>query len=106
MSDNAKAHDVHYEQTIENHGQSTDLARLAEELDRLKAVLATEATDRDHYAAIVAVSDAAAEARAGKGSNALSKLASAGKWAFEIATKIGVTVAAEALKDALGMGKQ
>jgi hypothetical protein len=33
-----------------------------------------------------------------------SSIARAGRWAFDIASKIGVSVAAEALKKAIGLG--
>jgi hypothetical protein len=90
-------------QVLERESQSVDLNLLSQQLDQLKSELAKNATERDHYAALVAVSDAATDARTGKGADALSKLAGAGKWALEVATKIGVSVAADALKTALGM---
>lgn len=100
---NAIVHDLQFQQRVEQLCQSIDLKVLSEQLDQLRSELAKSATERDHYAAVVAISDAAADARAGKGTDALSKLAQAGMWAFDVATKIGVSVAAEAIKVALGM---
>jgi len=102
---NAHVHDLSLAQHQGTPTTSFDLTRLSGELDILKAELAKSATDRDHYAAIVAVSDAASEARAGKGPDALEKLKGVGKWTLEIASKIGVSVASEAIKHALGIGR-
>lgn len=100
---NTTVRDVTLDQRFGQLSQSIDLDMLSEQLEKLRSELVKSATERDHYAAVVAVSDAAADARAGRGSDALSKLASAGKWTLGVATKIGVSVAAEAIKSALGI---
>lgn len=100
---NAHVHDIAFHQALEQASKSIDSATLARELDQLKAELAQLASDRDHYAALVAVSDAAVNAKAGDGVGALGKLTAAGKWAFDVATKIGVSVAADAIKVAAGI---
>ena len=102
---NAHVHDLILAQDQGASPESFDLTRLSSELGLLKAELAKSATDRDHYAAIVAVSDAESDARAGKASDALQKLKGVGKWTLEIASKIGVTVASDAIKHALGIAK-
>ncbi len=101
---NAHVHDVAFQQRLEKESQAFDLKVLSSQLEQLQTELAKHATERDHYAALVAVSDAAASAREGKGGDALSKLKAAGKWALDFATKTGVTVAADAIKQALGIG--
>jgi hypothetical protein len=100
---NAHVHDVTFEQRLEQEASSFDLKVLAEQLDLLQNELTKQATERDHYAAIVAVSDAAADARQNKGADAFAKLRAAGKWALDVATNIGANVAAQALKVALGL---
>jgi hypothetical protein len=100
---NAHVHDVEFQQRLEARSRSIDLAILSQQLDQLKVELTQHAKERDHYAAVVAVSDAAQDAREGKGAEALTKLAGAGKWALEFATKIGTSVAADAIKSALGL---
>jgi hypothetical protein len=42
-------------------------------------------------------------AAAGDRSGALKNLKSAGRWAFDVATKLGVSVASKALEHSLGM---
>ena len=100
---NAHVHDVQFRQALEHAAKSIDTLELAKELDQLKAELAKLASDRDHYAALVAVSDAATDAKAGDGVGALDKLKAAGKWTFDVATKIGVSLAADAIKVAIGL---
>jgi hypothetical protein len=98
----ARAHDMTFQQTNIDDSD-IDAATLAAELDQLREELARTASERDQYADLVAVSDAAAEAREGRTAEALKKLTAVGKWALDVATKIGVTVATEALKRATGL---
>jgi hypothetical protein len=49
------------------------------------------------------ISDAAVDAKVGDRVGALGKLAAAGKWAVDVATKIGVSVAADAIKVVIGL---
>jgi hypothetical protein len=99
----AHAHDVQFQQRLIEQSRSIDLSALSEQLDRLKVELAQQASEREHYAALVAVSDAAEDARARKGGDALSKLSGVGKWALDLAAKIGTPVAVDAIKIALGV---
>jgi hypothetical protein len=78
-----------------------DLPKLAAELQQLRAALRKEATEREHDASVVAVGAAEQAAREGNGKAALEHLKKAGKWAFDVATKIGVSIASDALKTAL-----
>ena len=52
---------------------------------------------------MVAVSDAAAEARQGMVAAAMAKLATVGRWTADIASAVGVTIAVEAIKRATGL---
>lgn len=86
--------------------QAEDMAKLADELIQLRAALAPRAHDAEHYAALGAVASAEIAAKEGKSSTigqALSVVGSGGKWAFDVATEIGVHLAAAALKPYLGL---
>jgi uncharacterized protein YjbI with pentapeptide repeats len=93
------AHDMTFQQ-IQN---SLDLPKLAEELGRLRSVMKqeTEGT-REQDKAVAAVAEAEEAAIKGDGPATLRHLKPAGKWALGIAEKIGVAVAADAIKKALG----
>jgi len=84
------------------HG--VDLVVLADELGKLKIALKWAADDTGQLESLVAVSSAEDAARTGDGATAMAKLKAAGNWAWETATKIGVPVAAEAIKKAIGLG--
>lgn len=81
-----------------------DLAVLADELCRLKDDMKKVANDTKELEAVVAISAAEDAARKGDGSTAMAKLKAAGGWAWDTATKIGVPVAAEAIKKAIALG--
>lgn len=90
----------------ENYGavlQGTDLPTLANQLEQLKQEMRKQAQDTTQFEAITAVSGAQDAARANQPSAVIEKLKSAGSWAPDIATKIGVSVAAEAIKKASGL---
>lgn len=84
------------------HG--VDLAVLADELGRLKLALKGAASDTGQFESLVAVSSAEDAARSGDGTTATAKLKAAGNWALDAATRIGVSVAEEAIKKAIGLG--
>jgi hypothetical protein len=85
-------------QTLENN----DTERLANELDILRAKLKDCATDPEHDLAIGEVASAQIAAKGGDGPSAMKHLARAGTWALDTATTIGTTLAAAALKAAMG----
>lgn len=85
------------------HKNDLDLGALVQDLDTLREAMKNEATDPNHDLAIAEIVQARSAAEEGDGPTALQRLASAGKWAFEVATKIGTTVAAAALKTSLGI---
>lgn len=97
------AHDMAFNQIWKQTGDAIDLSVLASELPELRSKLKEEATDAEHDAAIGEVASAEVAAKKGDGPAVMEHLAKAGKWAFEVATKIGVTVSAAALKTALGL---
>ena len=101
---NATAHNT----TItENYGaplEGMDLLALTAQLRSLKQAMSSEAQNTSQFEAVAAVSAAEDAAQKGDGAAIIAKLRAAGTWALETATKIGVSVAAEALKKAIGLG--
>lgn len=96
----AHVHDNTFQQIWNQAG--IDLPKLTEELGRLLSVMTREATEGtrtpEQDEAIGAVTAAAKAAAQGDGPTVLRHLKAAGKWALEVAEKIGVAVAAEAIK--------
>ncbi len=88
----------------ENYGlQGIEMAPLAEALATLKQSMAGQATTTEHFNAIAAVSAAEDAARGGDKVGVIEKLKAAGSWALDVATKVGVEVATEAIKKASGL---
>ena len=81
-----------------------DLSALAAQLGSLKQAMRAEAQDTSHFEAVAAISAAEDAAKKTDGSTTFAKLKTAETWAFETATKIGISVAAEALKKAIEFG--
>jgi hypothetical protein len=91
---------------IQQWAQSTsslDFQNLAAELALLRAELRTEAQEIEHDQALASVASAELAAKQNDGPTTLKHLKSAGKWALDTATKIGTTVAAKAIQNALGI---
>ena len=83
--------------------ESTDLTALASELEVLRQALKKEATTEEHDIVVVDVSKAKKAAESKDSAKLAESLKSAGKWAFDVATKIGVSLATEAIKQSTGM---
>lgn len=82
------------------------LAELPPALNQLiAAMLQSAGTDADRLMAVGKVAEAKKAAEAGDAGGVASALKVAGKWALEIAEKIGVKVASEAIAAALGIAK-
>ncbi len=88
--------------TFQQCQSNIDLPSLAHELETLRIVMRREATIPEHDIAIGEVAAAQTAAAQGNGAKALEHLKSAGQWAFDISTKIGIGVAIAAIKTALG----
>jgi hypothetical protein len=82
-----------------------DLPQLADELSRLRAAMRGESKTLEDDAAVGAVAEAEGAARAGNQARALERLRAAGKWALDVATRIGVELTTLALKEQLGLPK-
>jgi hypothetical protein len=96
------AHDITFNQQWNEISHHVDLLTLAKELSLLRAELRKEATESEHDIAIGAIASAEKAAKEGNGAKALEALKDVGNWAIDVATKIGVSVAAEAIKKASG----
>jgi hypothetical protein len=96
---NAHAHHMTFQQT---EASREDLTALAKQLDDLRKAMRADASEPDHDEALGAVAAAQKAAAAGDKAGAFDKLKSAGKWALGVAEKIGVDVAAAAIKTAMG----
>jgi len=100
---NAHAHDMNFTQIGSRMEETIDLSQLAEELSKLRQAMKDEATEAEHDIAVSDIAKAEKAANAKDSSKVAEYLKSAGKWALDIATKIGVAIAAEALKQAMGL---
>lgn len=99
----AHAHNISFQQIWTNHADRIDLQHLAVELETLRQALRAQATTREHDTVVAEIGAAASAAERGDGPGALHRLKGAGNWALNAATSIGTTVAAAAIRAALGM---
>lgn len=100
---NAHAHDMTFNQIGSQIETSMDLSQLADALSNLRKAMSQEANEAEHHIAIGEIAKAEQAARAKDSSKVAEYLRSAGKWAFDFASKIGASLAAEAIKIAMGM---
>jgi hypothetical protein len=100
---NVHAHDMTFTQIKTQDGETIDLPKLAQQLSMLRAKMKEQAVDSEHDEAVGAVAAAETAAKKGDGSKAMEALAKAGKWALDVATQIGVGLAVEAIKSAMGV---
>ena len=78
-----------------------DIYKLAPELERLAQELGRRQKSDEQNVESEAVSNAAKSAAAGNREETATFLSKAGKWALDVATKIGTSVAIEAIKNQL-----
>jgi hypothetical protein len=97
------AHDMTFNQAWSQLEDSIDLPRLAEELALLQRAMKQEASRPEHETAIEAVAAAEQAATEGNGPKTIERLKSGGKWALDIAVKIGTGLATAAIKSAIGL---
>ena len=98
----AHAHDMNFNQIWNEVAGSIDLPQLAKELSKLRLEMKKEAIEPEQDIAVSEIAKAEQAAKSGNGSKTLEHLKSAGKWAFNIATKIGTNLAVEAIKKSMG----
>ncbi|KAA1016219.1 hypothetical protein FVF58_02505 [Paraburkholderia panacisoli] len=99
----AHAHDISFTQVWNQLEGKIDLVRLADELTRLQQAMSHEAVEADQKLALGAVAAAEQSAREKNGPKTIEYLKTAGKWTLGIAEKIGVDLAKEAIKGAIGL---
>lgn len=95
---NAHAHDMTFNQIWNEMQGAIDLTQLANDLSRLRQEMKKEAIEPEQDIAVSEIAKAEQAAKSGDGPKALQHLKSAGKWAFDVATKIGTSLAVEAIK--------
>jgi uncharacterized protein YjbI with pentapeptide repeats len=100
---NAHAHDMTFNQIGSRIEKSMDLTALASDLEVLRQALKKEATTEEHDIVVADVSKAKKAAEAKDTAMMVEYLKSAGKLALDVATKIGVSLATEAIKHSTGM---
>lgn len=99
----AHAHDLTFNQVWSQLDNKLDFTQLAEQLQQLHEVLEREATEPAQKLAVGAVAAAEQSAQQKDGPKVMEYLRTAGTWALNVAEKIGVDVAKDALKGALGI---
>jgi hypothetical protein len=99
----AHAHDMTFTQIWNQLESKVDLAKLTDELARLRQAMDSKANEASDKLATGAVAAAEESARKKDGPKVVEYLKTAGKWALDIAKEIGVPVAEAAIKSALGL---
>ena len=97
------AHDIQFTQVWNRLSADTNLSALADDLGKLRTAMRERANEPGEDLAVAEVSQAQLAATAGDGPQALSHLSKAGQWALGVATSIGASLAAAAIKSALGL---
>ncbi|OIN50322.1 hypothetical protein [Pseudomonas costantinii] len=100
---NASAQGNTFTQVLQPALSSLDLPALAVELATLRRFMREHATDVEHDQAVASIGAAENAAKVQDGAKVLEHLKSAGKWAFDVATKVGADVAAKTIQIALGL---
>ncbi len=103
MGPDAHARNMTFEQAWSQSAERIDLATLALELSALSDAMRNDASCPEHEIAIGNIAAAERAAADGDGQIALKYLKNAGKWALEVGQKVGVDVAAAAIKTSLGL---
>lgn len=102
MGPHSKASNMTFQQIWQQSQSDIDLGRLSSELATLRKAMRKEAEEPSHDKAVAEIGSAEEAAQKGEGPVVLQHLKNAGQWALDVATKIGVSVASEALKKSLG----
>ncbi|MBB2496994.1 hypothetical protein [Aquipseudomonas ullengensis] len=100
---NSRAERNIFNQVLQQAASTIDLPALALELAMLRNSMREQATEIEHDQAVVSIGAAESAAKQQNGVDALEHLKSAGKWAFDVATTIGATIAAAAIQTAIGL---
>jgi hypothetical protein len=103
MGPGATATDVRFYEIWGGAKADLDLDELQRELAELRAAMKEQALSADQDVAVAEVAQAERAAGEGDGPTVLARLAAAGKWALDVATKIGTSIAAKAIQQSLGL---
>jgi len=101
MGDSAQASNLSYNQIGNRIEASMDLTQLAGDLLKLRQAMSEEAKGPAHYIALGEVAKAEEAAMTKNSSKVAESLGGAGKWALDVATKIGASLAIEAIKESM-----
>jgi hypothetical protein len=101
VGDQAEAHN--FTQVSNQTQGSIDMTTLATELYRLRMEAKKVAIEPEHDIAVSEIAKAEQAAKEGQESKVMEHLKSAGKWALDVATKIGTGIALEAIKKSTGL---
>lgn len=93
-----------FTQQADQRLQITDLGGLATELETLKQQLISEASSAMEYQAVAEIQAAKEAASNGDEVGIKDHLAKAGRWALDVAMRIGTEMAAAAINHAIGVG--
>lgn len=101
MGPNATAEGNTFIQVLRDAIGESSLLDLATELETLRSAMLAEAKSSGQDEAVAAVAQAEEAAKKGDAKGVLSWLKAAGKWSFDVATKIGTSVAAKAIEKSM-----
>lgn len=101
MGPNANAEGNVFIQTLREAIGDASLLDLAKELETLRMAMLAEAKSGPQDEAVAAVTEAETAAKKGDSKGVLSWLKAAGKWGFDMATKIGTAIAAKAIEKSM-----
>jgi hypothetical protein len=99
----AHGHDMTFNQVVSQVDKTVDLEKLANERGKLREAMTQEAKETSHYLAVGEGAKAEEAAKAKASSKVVESLKAAGKWTLDVATKIGVSLATDVLKQSMGM---
>ena len=94
---------VNVNQTWKELAADVDLDELATQLEQLRAAMRGLAKSAEQDVAVGAVAEAAQAAKVKEGPRTLRALSKAGKWALDVAVRVGAPLLVQVLKKALGL---
>lgn len=100
---NAQAVNNTFTQALQQAAYGLDLPALATELAILRKAMRNQATEVEHDLSVASIGAAESSAKKQDGAEVLENLKSAGRWAFYVATKVGTSIAAKAIKTAIDL---
>ncbi len=99
----AKADNMNFIQVLREAIGENSLADLAADLERLRSAMLVDSTGADQDQAVAAVAGAEAAAKKGDAEGVLDYLKAAGRWALNVAIKIGTGIAQKAIERSMGV---